>query len=221
MLPENSLKNFYFCVLGSLTFLLGSCSEELKSSRTVYNHDFSDFTVEGWENAKFIEFQGMNLLGNYNNEEAVLNLDNLPPHNVLEVTVDLMIHDSWDGNPDDGVGGPDIWYFQIADQEVLRTTFSNTVCESLYCMRQSYPDNYLRQHNPKTGAIQTNMPGYCHKSNENNYTSRYRIKKLVRHNGNSVRLVFGDELVQNNTPFPKCDESWSLAKVEVSALYVK
>jgi hypothetical protein len=221
MQPEKSSRIYFLCLLASINFLLISCGEDLKSSRIVYSHDFSDFTVDGWENARFIEFQGMNLLGNYNNEEAILTLDNLPPHNVLEVTVDLMIHDSWDGNPDDGIGGPDIWYFQIADQEVLRTTFSNTPCVSLFCLRQSYPDNYLRQHNPKNGAIQTNLPGYCHKRNENNFTSLYRIKKLIRHNGNSVRVVFGDELVQNNTPFPKCDESWSLAKVEVSALYVK
>jgi hypothetical protein len=208
-------------LIALMAILLGSCREEtLINSTLVYNHDFWNFTANAWENGRFVDFNGLNLLGNYNNDEAALTVDNLPIHNVLEVTVEIMIHDTWDGNPDDSIGGPDIWYMKIDDQEVLRTTFSNTPCESLFCLKQSYPDNYLRQHNPKTGAMQTNLPGLCHMRTQNNYTSRYRITKLVRHNRDSVRITLGDMLVQNNSPNPKCDESWSVASMQVSALIV-
>jgi hypothetical protein len=136
------------------------------------------------------------------------------------VTVELWIHDSWDGNPDNGIGGPDFWYMKVDGEEVMRTTFSNTPCESLYCIRQSYPNDFFRQNLPKAGAIRTTLPGLCHLAGIPNNTTVYRVSRLVSHTSESVKITLGDELLQLNSPDPKCDESWSVGKIEVSTLYV-
>ena len=41
------------------------------------------------------------------------------------------------------------------------TTFSNSPCFSNYCLRQSYPEVYPFENNPKTGSFKTNMPKIC------------------------------------------------------------
>ncbi len=186
----------------------------------VYSNDFSNSDLGNIENGRLLVFQNDTLLGNYFNEEVTLNLQSLPTHNIVKVTVELWIHDSWDGNPDNEIGGPDFWYMKVDGEEVMRTTFSNTPCESTFCIRQSYPNDFFRQNFPKTGAIRTDLPGLCHLANQPNNTTVYRITKLVKHSGQSVGITLGDELLQLNSPNPKCDESWSVGKIEVATLFV-
>ncbi len=200
--------------------LFSSCTDTLESEQVVYTNDFSTQDLRGFENARLFVFEGDTVSGHYHNEEVALNLDNLPPHNLLKVTLEILIHDTWDGNPDDGLGGPDLWYFGVDAQEVFRTSFSNSPCESTYCIHQSYPDTYFRQNRPKTGAIQTNMPGLCLYAEFDNYTTRYSISKIVAHSNPTARIYMNSALTANNSPDPLCDESWSLAKVTVEALTV-
>ena len=37
------------------------------------------------------------------------------------------------------------------------TTFSNSPCWPDYCLRQSYPENYPFENNPKTGSFKTDL----------------------------------------------------------------
>lgn len=209
----------FFCLLFGI--LLNSChSDRLESQEVVYDNDFSTLDLFGIVNAKLFIFQGDTLLGFFNNEESILTIDGLPGHNVVKIEVEVLAHDSWDGNVDDGFNGPDFWYMKVDDQEVFRTTFSNSPCESTFCLRQSYPDNYLRQHFPKSGAIQTNLPGLCIFGAFQNYTTRYRIVQMVPHTGNSISITFGDELFQFENPNPICDESWSINKIKVTTMVV-
>ncbi|MGY6520322.1 MAG: hypothetical protein ACXIUD_01225 [Mongoliitalea sp.] len=209
----------FFCILFGI--LLNSChSDRLESQEVVYDNDFSTLDLFGIVNAKLFIFQGDTLLGFFNNEESILTIDGLPGHNVVKIEVEVLAHDSWDGNVDDGFNGPDFWYMKVDDQEVFRTTFSNSPCESTFCLRQSYPDNYLRQHFPKSGAIQTNLPGLCIFGAFQNYTTRYRIVQMVPHTGNSISITFGDELFQFENPNPICDESWSINKIKVTTMVV-
>lgn len=204
-----------------LIVLVSACQEDrLESQEIVYSNDFSTLDLAGIENAKLFVFRGDTLLGFFNNEETTLRLNNLPGHNVVKVEVEILVHDSWDGNLDDGVNGPDFWFMKVNDREVFRTTFSNSPCESLFCIRQSYPDHFLRQHFPKSGAIQTNIPGLCLFGAFPNYTTRYRISQLVSHSGPSISITFGDELFQLDNPNPICDESWSINKIEVTTMVV-
>lgn len=224
MLPKINLSFPLFFTLLIISLGLGSCQQDTvcdcEGNDLVYSNDFSNQDLSNIENGRLLVFQNDTLLGNYFNEEVTLNLSSLPTHNIVKVTVELWIHDSWDGNPDNGIGGPDYWYMNVEGEEVMRTTFSNSPCESTFCIRQSYPANYFRQNFPKTGAIRTNLPGLCHLAGIPNNTTVYSITQLVKHSTQNVKITLGDQLLQTNSPNPKCDESWSVGKIEVSTLFV-
>lgn len=204
--------------LVAVFILLSSCQEDpLIGDFLVYENDFSGLDLSQIENGKLHVFQQDTVLGNYNNEEVTFQLEGLPKHNIVRVTVDLLVHDSWDGNVN-GSGGPDQWYMKLDQMEVLNTTFSNSPCTYSYCLYQSYPENNGRHFDPKTGAINTNLPGLCQYDSMPNWSSLYRISKLVYHQGSTLEILLGDQLIQENAESPICDESWSLAKIEVSTL---
>ncbi|SIS55918.1 hypothetical protein [Belliella pelovolcani] len=204
-----------------LTVTSSSCVDELLSETLVYSNNFSTLDLRNFTNARLFVFQGDTVAGFYHNEELTVKVLELPPHNALRITIDVLAHDSWDGNVDDGISGPDFWYFKIDDEEVYRTTFSNTVCVSSFCLRQSFPQEYFRQNFPKTGAIQTYNVGRCNTGPNNLGTTKYRVTKIIPHFGNDVKLTMGDELLQLNANSPLCDESWSVSKIEVSAMEVR
>ncbi len=218
---NSQLLQFFGCFICAL--MLFSCEDRLESEQIVYSNDFSGlFGFRGIENGKPLVFNGDTVSGNYNNEEVSVNVSNLPAHNILKVEVEILIHDFWNGNTPgvDGVDGPDIWYMKADNNEVFRTTFSNSPCESTFCLRQSFPNDYFRQNDPKSGAIDINLPGLCSLSGVNNWTTKYRVTQLISHSDSNVKITLGDELVQTNTPNPRCDESWSLSKVELTTLVV-
>lgn len=198
--------------------VVSSCLPTVELEQVVYSNNFSNLNLAGFENGKLFVFQNDTIAGSYHNEEVAVNVPDLPPHNFLKITVDVLVHDTWDGNSDDGLGGPDIWYMGYDNSEVFRTTFSNSPCESTYCLYQSYPNDFFRQNVPKTGASQTNMPGLCLFGAFSNYTTRYSISKLIAHSNPNVKLYMGAELVATNSPDPKCDESWSIANIEIVAI---
>ncbi|MEB2782897.1 hypothetical protein U3A58_21130 [Algoriphagus sp. C2-6-M1] len=206
-------------LVAALTFF--SCIDTLESEVVVYTNDFSDLDLAGFENARLMIFEQDTVVGYYHNEEIAVNLTGLPSHNMLKVTLEILVHDTWDGNPSDTGGGPDQWFFGVDTEEIFRTTFSNSPCESTYCLYQSYPDTYFRQNRPKSGAIQANMPGLCLYGAFANYTTRYSISKIIEHSTSSTRIYMNSALVADNSPDPLCDESWSLAAVTVEALTLK
>ena len=183
-----SLKSIFlfFLVLSSF-----SCENVLEEEIVIYNNDFSTADLNSIENGRLFVFNGDTVLGYYNDEEVLLNLASLPKHNTIKVTIDLLLHDSWDGNPEN-VGGPDYWYLELDGQSVLHTTFSNSPCESTYCLYQ----------------------------NSNGWTSLYRITKIISHKSNQLSITLGDDLKQENTPEPICDESWSVSSIQVSTLTI-
>ncbi|MCH7401594.1 hypothetical protein ACFOUP_14190 [Belliella kenyensis] len=200
---------------------ISSCEDRLRSELMVYSNNFGQLDLTNFDNSRLFIFQNDTIMGAYHNEEVWVKIPDLPPHNAVKVTIEVLAHDSWDGNVDDGVSGPDFWYYKLDDQEVYRTTFSNTVCESTYCLRQSYPDQFFKQNFPKQGAVQTNLPGLCLLANQPNGTTRYAITKIYPHSQRELKITMGDELMQTNAPVPQCDESWSIAKIEVSVLDIR
>jgi hypothetical protein len=215
-------KRRLFTLFFSLCMLLifSSCSDTLESEELIYSNNFGLMDLRNFENGRLFIFDGDTLLGFYNNEEVSVTLYDLPSHNIVKLEVELYVHDSWDGNPDDGIGGPDYWYMKIDRQEVFRTTFSNTPCESTFCFRQSYPNDYFRQNDPKTGAIRTDLRGLCLFGAFQNYTTVYNVIRMVSHSADSVKITLGDELKQTNTPNPLCDESWSVGKIQLTTMVV-
>ncbi len=197
-----------------------SCLPTVETEQVVYSNDFSKLDLAGFENGKLFIFQRDTIAGYYHNEQVSVDLQNLPAHNYLKITIDVLVHDSWDGNPDDGISGPDYWYMGFDQTELFRTTFSNSPCESTFCLYQSYPNDYFRQNVPKSGAVRTNMPGLCIFGAFPNYTTRYSISKLIEHSNPEAKIYMGADLLQSNSPDPICDESWSIAKIEVEAITV-
>lgn len=198
-----------------------SCTDTLESEQVVYSNDFSNLDLAGFENGRLLIFENDTVVGYYHNEEIAVNLSGLPLHNLLKVTLEILIHDSWDGNASDKGNGPDQWFFGVDNEEVFRTSFSNTPCESTYCLYQSYPDTYFKQNIPKSGAIQSNMPGLCLFGAFPNYTTRYSISKIIEHTNPNTRIYMNSDLVAGMSSDPLCDESWSLAAITVEALTLK
>jgi hypothetical protein len=208
-----SLRLFaFFLLLGTV-----SCVESVENQVQFYNNNFSKLDLANFENGRLFIWRNDTIAGYYNNEEVAVTLYDLPKHNYLKLSVELLIHDSWDGNWNDGISGPDYWFMGIDSVDVVRTTFSNSPCVSSYCLYQSFPNDFFRQNTPKTGAIETNMPNLCLGSFTS--TSRYRVERLIEHSKvDSIRFHMRDELKQTNSPSPKCDESWSIAKISILAI---
>lgn len=211
---------FIVCGYLSLSHLLSSCQDELMEKVVVFSDDFSSMDATHLTNGKWHEFNGDTVLGWYHNEEVTLNIPKLPSHNTLEITIELLIHDSWDGNPDN-IGGPDYWLMHLDGEEIINATFSNTPCGFNFCLYQSFPENYPRTFEPKTGAIDTALPGRCQYNGVQGWTSKYRITRLIKHDSPSLSISLKDQLLQLNAADPKCDESWSVSKIEISTLTVK
>src|SRR5690606_20484075 len=110
----NNTRRLLATWVGCMLFLGGlvSCQDELLERMPVYFLDFATSHSIPIGNEKWFEFNGDTVLGWYDDEEVVLNLSNLPKHNTVEVTVEVLIHDSWDGNQHE-VGGPDFWYMHL------------------------------------------------------------------------------------------------------------
>ena len=128
---------------------------------------------------------------------------------------------------------PDKWIMELdPDMDLIKdtssdrfvTTFSNSPCFSNYCLRQSYPEMYPFENNPKTGNSKVDLPKICKDSFFGGETTLYRIEKGFRHSGNAVVIRFYDELYQPNAidkdgiVQSKCDESWSLDNLKVRVI---
>ena len=226
-------QNFLFAKAHLLLLLAGfipACQPELEENVQVYANDFEAEELTGITGGMVSDFNGSKVLGNYHQEGFTLHLNDLGEHNYVSITFDLYIHDSWDGNAV-GVDGPDTWHMELdewvyleeKEARLLRfeTSFSNSVCVPGYCFTQAYPEQLPQFKNPKTGAANVNLPGFCSRAGEPQGSSLYRIEKIFRHSASGLALKVYDQLQQSNAADPKCDESWSLDNLSVRTLLVK
>lgn len=205
-----------------LFFLMISCKTHVSNETVVYTNDFETNDLSNIGNGIINQFNGSAVLGQYNRSANkgyfTLLLNNLPKHDLITVSLDLYIHDSWDGNkltPD----GPDIWQMLVDGNLYVNTTFSNAACQAgNFCSPQSYPNDYPNNYNnPKTGAYRTDLPGVCLFAGPAG-TTQYKITKTFSHSSNTLLLRCLDKLVQYNSPDPKCDESWSVDNINIKAI---
>lgn len=205
----------------ALWLFMSSCAKEVKNEQEVYFNDFETNKIEGLTNAVVETYNGSKVLGRYNSSGFDLNLSDLPKHKLVEISFDLYIHDSWDGNKvSGGIDGPDIWKFIVDGNLYVNTTFSNADCtNSGFCPPQSYPADYPNSYNnPKTGASNPNLPGVCNLAGKVGGTTLYRISKTIEHNKSTLLMQCRDQLIQTNTSDAKCDESWSVDNVRVKVI---
>ncbi len=217
--------------------LINSCNyPELSRDELIYDNDFESNDFSNIDGNSTFKFNGNNtVLGDYNNDGFTLHLDNTGDHDYIFISFDLYIHGTWDGNfngfPNDDK--PDKWIMELdpsmdlfkdTSNDKFVTTFSNSPCFSNYCFRQSYPETYPFENNPKSGSSSTDLPKVCTDNFFGDKTTLYKIEKGFRHSGNAVIVRFYDELYQpnaidkNGAVQSKCDESWSIDNLKVRAI---
>ena len=201
--------------------LFASCTKSGYDEYVVYNSNFNTGDQTGLKGAILYKYNGANIIGRYNNGGFTLNLANLPKHKALQIEVVPYFHNSWDGNNNyGGIDGPDIWRMQADGVDLVNATFSNTPCNPLYCMFQSYPVKYAIVNNPPmTDAIRI-FEGTADNCSGINTSSAYWIVKTISHSNSTLNLSFRDFLIQTNVPNSICDESWSMASIVVKVINI-
>ena len=219
-----------------IALLINSCSyPEMVRNELVYENDFENLDLSSIDGGDIMSFNNTNVIGNFNNDGFTLFLEDVGDHDYVFISFDLYIHGSWDGNlngfPENDRAdkwimeykpGMDLFKDPAFDKYV--TTFSNSPCWPNYCLRQSYPETYPFENNPKTGSYQTNLKEICDNNFFGGPTTLYKIEKSFPSNGISIVLRFYDELYQPNAidkdgiPQEKCDESWSMDNLSVRVI---
>lgn len=153
-------------------------------------------------------YNGQNVLGYLTNQKAVYSQTGLAAHDYVKVEFDLYLHDSWDGNSTDSIGGSligkDIWKMSVNGSNVINTTFSNFSYRT-----QAYPNNISAVNLNGTDAVSNTLPTLCN-HNGGALSSVYRISKIIPHTSGSFNLeleALGLEEL--------CNESWSIDNFNV------
>lgn len=204
-----------------VTCLTWSCKKDVKSDTEVYNNNFESSDLKNITGGAIDIFNGTHVLGRYNNGSFQLKLTNLPKHDIIKITFDLYIHDGWDGSQSfaDNLFGPDLWQMIVDDKTYINTTFSNAECQpGNICPSQAYPGNYPTNNNPRTGAVNVSLPGACLNQASPNGTSLYHIVKTIDHSNSNVTLTCLDHLIDKNVADAKCNESWSIDNIQITAV---
>lgn len=216
-LTRLSQKFTFSLALLSMT-LLGGCLKSGYNETLVYDNIFKTGSTEKLTGAILYKNQNEYVIGKYNNGGFTLNLDNLPAHKALQVIVEARMHDSWDGNNNfGGIDGPDIWSMTVDGNELVYSTFSNSPCNSLYCIYQSYPAKYGVVNNPPKTEMAFGLPGNCHDVDIYK-TAVYNMVKTIQHTGATATIKFRDFLIQTNAANKLCDESWSVGNLKVKII---
>ena len=117
-LPPIANKTFLWIMITLLS--CGKSADGIESNELIYNNDFESGDLISIDGAQLITFNNTNLLGNYNNDGFSLNLNNIGTHDLIYISFDLYIHDSWDGNynnldPDQ----PDAWFIELRTSYII------------------------------------------------------------------------------------------------------
>lgn len=220
-------------ILLIIFLFINSCSyPKITRDELIYDNNFESEDFSEIDGGSISIFNNSKVIGDFNNDGFTLHIKETGDHDYVFVSFDLFIHGSWDGNfngfPENDK--PDKWIMELdPDMDLIKdhssdrfeTTFSNSVCFPNYCLRQSYPNTFPFENNPKTGYNKTNLPKKCKQSFYGGPTTLYKIEKGFKHSGNAVVIRFYDELYQPNAiddfgvNQSKCDESWSMDNIKI------
>jgi len=230
----------YFIII--ILFIYNSCTyPKLSRDELIYENNFENGILNEIDGGSIMSYNNTKVIGNYNNDGFTLHLSDLGAHDYVYISFDLYIHGSWDGNfnqfnfQDHGFDDkPDLWLMEIRPEKNtykdtylhrFETTFSNSPCWSNYCLRQSYPNNYPFENNPKKGSDKVNLTENCISDGWNNEkTTLYKIEKGFGHSGDALVIRFYDKLFQPNAinskgeNIEKCDESWSMDNIKIRVI---
>lgn len=220
-------ERYSICILLTINLLIiFGCKKNPDNPIIVYDNDFEQANLDKITGGLVATYNSSNVLGFYNNGGFKVELDNLEEHDLVSVSFDLFIHDSWSGNskgPSGIIDGPDIWEMKLDGLPYIRTTFSNTgdCAGGVFCLQQSYPNNFPFSNDVKIGSYDSNLPGLCLFKDVPGGTTLYKIEKIIKHKNKLLLIEFKDELKQSNSADPLCDESWSLDNLVIKTLVLK
>ena len=156
--------------------------------------DFENAPIENlWDRSEILQIAsssqraGSKVLGPFSNESATLSLDNLPRHQYIEITFDLLIIGNWEGNGTAN-GKPDIFSLSLGSQYWLtHASFSNIPGKA-----QSYPGLHGENSGPALyGALEVgSMPPISINGSSFSNASIYRIRHTFYHPGDFTDFVF-------------------------------
>lgn len=220
----SSMHNRFQHILVSILILisLASC-KGLQKETIIYRNDFEGGNLSGIVDGQIGEYNGSKVIGRYSQNGFLLKLDSLPKHNMVQISFDLYLHDTWDGNavnPD----GPDIWIMNIDGWSAVYSTFANGLCTN--CM-QAFPVEQPSQVNggfvffnnkPNSNAIKTDLPGACKLKDSKGGTSMYRILRTIEHAQSTLDIGCFAQLEDPDTANKNCNESWSVDNMMVKVI---
>jgi PKD repeat protein len=181
-------------------------------STTAYSNTFSSAIGSNWTfpavtpaNVPSIQsYDGGSVLGYLSNQQAILNLNNLPTHDQITIDFDLYIHDTWDGNST--VSGPDMFKVLLDNNTVLNTTFSNETWNST---TQSFPNDFSANNPSFTGSLTRTLPTACNFGG-GSLSAKYHITKTIPHSAATLEIILEASGLEN-----VCNESWSIDNLVV------
>lgn len=205
-----------------IMFSLASC-KGLQKETIIYRNDFENAGLANIINGKIEDYNGSKVIGRYSQDGFLLKLDSLPVHNMIQISFDLYIHDTWDGStakPE----GPDIWIMNVDGWSAIYSTFANGLCTDC---TQSYPVlqpeiinnvfNFFRN-KPNSNAIKTDLPGACKLKDTKGGTSMYKILRTFEHTESTLDIGCYAQLEDPDTANKNCNESWSVDNIIVKAI---
>jgi hypothetical protein len=204
---------------------VASC-KGLQKDTIVYRNDFEAGDLSKISAGKIEDYNGSKVIGRYSENGFLLKLDSLPVHNMVQISFDLYIHDTWDGNgakPD----GPDIWIMNIEGSSAIYSTIANGLCTNCF---QSYPVlqpaivngvfNFFKN-KPNSNAIKTDLPGACKLKDSKGGTSMYRILRTIEHTQSTLDIGCYAQLEDPDPANKNCNESWSVDNIVVKTIEFK
>ncbi len=201
--------------------LLSACVSNIGRPNVIYKNNFENGGTGNIANGRTDFFEGRKVLGRYYEGGFVLELSKIKPHDLIKVSFDLFIHDSWDGNADKPAG-PDIWIMDLDKTNYIYTTFASGLCEGKACNTQSFPKISFpfTNNSANSNAIRTNLPGACSFRGKLGGTSMYRIERTAFHTSSTFSLGCFAQL-EHESEDKACDESWSIDNLEITTVAYK
>jgi hypothetical protein len=129
-------------IISHLTVILSVSTITCLSPSTVfcteiYSNNFEGVVGAEWSNPGIdVTPDGSRrFLGQFHQQNISLSLSSLPVHDIISISLDLLVINTWDGNPP-GLDEPDIWQVAVDGTLLFRTTFSNIPGKP-----QAFPDS--------------------------------------------------------------------------------
>lgn len=217
---------FCLMLLAAATMLSASFScGEMQREMILFQSSFEQDSLPGEViNGKREVFNGTGVLGRYEAGGFEIQLKDLPKHDMIRISFDLYIHDSWEGNAA-APNGRDIFIMNIDGWSSIYASFANKA--SCPTCPQSYPTVQPRYENNQfiffdnpanANAVRTDLPGACELKDVRGGTVMYRIVKVFDHKGSTLKLGCFAQLEHPDPASKLCNESFSVDNMEIKAI---